>query len=161
MNKKYLKELLKIIPGGSHTYSRGFDQFSSNAPKILEKASGAYVYTVEGKKYLDYGMGLRSVNLGYGEKSVIKEVLRNISKGNNLTLPSVLELDAAKLIVKLIKSAEMVKFAKNGSTAVTAAIKLARAYTGNEKILICKDHPFFLMMTGLFLLLQFKKVFQK
>ena len=143
MNKKYLKELLKIIPGGSHTYSRGFDQFSSNAPKILEKASGAYVYTVEGKKYLDYGMGLRSVNLGYGEKSVIKEVLRNISKGNNLTLPSVLELDAAKLIVKLIKSAEMVKFAKNGSTAVTAAIKLARAYTGNEKILICKDHPFF------------------
>ena len=88
-------------------------------------------------------MGLRSVNLGYGEKSVIKEVLRNISKGNNLTLPSVLELDAAKLIVKLIKSAEMVKFAKNGSTAVTAAIKLARAYTGNEKILICKDHPFF------------------
>ena len=48
MNKKYLKELLKIIPGGSHTYSRGFDQFSSNAPKILEKA-GAYVYTVEEK----------------------------------------------------------------------------------------------------------------
>ena len=143
MDKKYLKELLKIIPGGSHTYSRGYDQFPFNAPKILERASGAYVYTLNGKKYLDYGMGLRSVNLGYGEKSIINEVIKNIRKGNNLTLPSKIELDAAKLIVKLIKSAEMVKFAKNGSTAVTAGIKLARAYTGNEKILICKDHPFF------------------
>ena len=143
MDKKTLKKLLKVIPGGSHTYSRGFDQFPSNAPTILKKGKGAYVYTDKNKKLLDYGMGLRSVNIGYSEKSVLEAVRKSIENGNNLTLPSTVELEAAQLILKLIKSADMVKFAKNGSTAVTAAIKLARAYTGREKILICKDHPFF------------------
>ena len=80
-------------------------------------------------------MGLRSVNIGYSEKSVLEAVRKSIENGNNLTLPSTVELEAAQLILKLIKSADMVKFAKNGSTAVTAAIKLARAYTGKDKII--------------------------
>ena len=143
MKNKTLSQLLKLIPGGAHTYSRGYDQFPSNAPTILKSGKGAYVFSKSGKSYLDYGMGLRSVNIGYGEKSIIKNVIKKISLGNNLTLPSTLELEAAKEFVKIVKSSDMVKFAKNGSTAVTAAIKLARAYTGKDKVLICKDHPFF------------------
>lgn len=140
----YLTRLLKVIPGGAHTYSRGFDQFPYNAPQILKKGKGAYVYDVDDNKYLDYGMALRSVILGYAYDFVDDFVIHNaIRLGNNLTRPSLLELQAAELLVDLIPSAEMVKFAKNASNATTAAVKLARAYTGRDIVLRCSDHPFF------------------
>ena len=137
------KKLLSVIPGGAHTYSRGYDQFPSNAPEILSKGKGAYVFDSKNKKYLDYLMSLRAVNIGYNESSISKAAIKEIYKGNNLSRPSEIELKAAKQLVKLIKSAEMVKFTKNGSTAVTAAVKLARAYTNKDFILRCHDHPFF------------------
>ena len=130
----YSKKLHQIIPGGSHTYSRGDDQFPYNAPPILEKGEGAYVYDPQGNKYLDYGMGLRSVNIGYGNKEVADACYVEILKGNNLTRASITELKAAELLVDLIPSVEMVKFAKHGSTVTTAAFKLARAYTNRKFI---------------------------
>ena len=141
--KNITKQLLRYIPGGAHTYSRGFDQFPSNAPAILSRGKDAYVYDQNGKKFLDYGMGLRSINIGYNNKIISRAAIKEIFKGNNLTLPSTTELKAAKLFTNIIETADMVKFAKNGSTAVTAAIKLARAYTGKEIVLRCSDHPFF------------------
>jgi glutamate-1-semialdehyde 2,1-aminomutase len=143
MNKKITKKLLALIPGGAHTYSRGFDQFPENAPEILKRGKGVYIYDNNGKKLLDYGMGLRSVNIGYAEKKINQAAFRQINYGNNLTRPSVVELEAAKTLVKTIDSVDMVKFTKNGSTAVTAAVKLARAYNGKKIILRCIDHPFF------------------
>ncbi len=126
---KLTKRLLKVIPGGSHTYSRGADTFPSNAPAILDRGKGAYIYDQKNNKYLDYGMGLRSVNIGYSETEINHAAISAINKGNNLTRPSLIELRAAELFTSLIKQADMVKFTKNGSTAVTAAVKLARAYT--------------------------------
>jgi glutamate-1-semialdehyde 2,1-aminomutase len=142
MKKKTL-ELLKYIPGGAHTYSRGHDQFPANAPEILSHGKGAYVYDLKGKKYLDYSMGLRAVNIGYNENDISKAAIRQIMNGNNLSRPSIIELQAAKKLVNLINSVEMVKFSKNGSTSVTAAVKLARAYTKKKIILRCSSHPFF------------------
>jgi len=135
--------LLKVIPGGAHTYSRGFDQFPSNAPQILERGTGAYVWDPEGKRYLDYGMGLRAVTLGYAYPSVAEAVCHEIMKGNNLSRASTTELEAAELIVDLIPSAEMVKFAKNGSNVTTAAAKVARAYTHRTYICVPRQQPFF------------------
>lgn len=143
MKKKITKKLLGLIPGGAHTYSRGFDQFPENAPEILKKGKGVYVYDNREKKFLDYGMGLRSVNIGYAEKEINKAAYKQINFGNNLTRPSMVELEAAEILVKTIDSVDMVKFTKNGSTAVTAAVKLARAYNGKKIILRCIDHPFF------------------
>lgn len=128
MKKKTL-ELLKSIPGGAHTYSRGYDQFPFNAPEILSRGKGAYVYDLIGKKYLDYSMGLRALNIGYSEKSISNAAIKQINNGNNLSRPSTIELKAAKKLIKLVKSVDMVKFSKNGSSSVTAAVKLARAYT--------------------------------
>ena len=139
----YQKRLLKAIPGGAHTYSRGYDQFPSNAPQILSSGKGAYVSDPEGRRYLDYGMALRSVGIGYSESEIDEAAFRQIQNGNNLTRASVIELEAAELLVDLIDSVEMVKFTKNGSTAVTAAVKLSRAYTGRELVARCADHPFF------------------
>ena len=62
---KYKEKLERLIPGGAHTYSRGSDQYPSNAPSLVAKGNGAYLYDLKGKKYLDYGMGLRSVTIGY------------------------------------------------------------------------------------------------
>ena len=144
MKKKKLEErLLKAIPGGAHTYSRGYDQFPYNAPEVLQKGKGSYVYDNDNNKYLDYGMALRAVNIGYSEKIINEAAIKQIKLGNNLTRPSNIELEAAELVIKEIDSVDMVKFTKNGSTAVSAAVKLARSYTGRDMIARCSQHPFF------------------
>lgn len=139
----YSERLHKVIPGGAHTYSRGDDQFPANAPAILERGKGCRVWSPDGRQFIDYGMGLRSVNLGYGNEEVAAAVMEEIMKGNNLTRASVTELQAAELLSSIIPSAEMVKFAKHGSTVTTAAVKLARAYTGRKYIAVPTEHPFF------------------
>ena len=139
----FQERLLKAIPGGAHTYSRGYDQYPTNAPKILTRGKGAYIYDPEGNKYLDYGMALRAVNIGYAEEEIEAAAIEQIKNGNNLTRPSMIELEAAELLVELIDSVDMVKFTKNGSTAVSAAVKLARAYTGRELVARCAEQPFF------------------
>jgi glutamate-1-semialdehyde 2,1-aminomutase len=137
------KNLEDLIPGGSHTYSRGRDQFSSNTPGVFLRGRGANLWDEHGDKYLDFGMALRSVALGYSYKPVIKSAIQGARFGNNLTLPSVIERQAAETVISAIPSIEMVKFAKNGSNVVTAAVKLARAFTGKKLIAIAEDHPFF------------------
>jgi len=144
MNNFYLrKKINSLIPGGAHTYSRGDDQFPENAPALLEKGKGCYVWGSDGKKYLDYGMGLRSVTIGYAQEEIDKAAIEEIKKGNNLPKSTFTELRAAEKILKLFPSMDMVKFAKNGSVVTTAAVKLARAYTGRKYIVRCADHPFF------------------
>ena len=139
----YKNRLLKAIPGGAHTYSKGFDQFPENSPQILKRGEGAYVFDDKNTKYLDYGMALRAVNIGYANQTINEAVFKQMEFGNNLTKPSMIELEAAELLIDLIDSVDMVKFTKNGSTATTAAVKLSRAYTNREIIVRCSDHPFF------------------
>jgi glutamate-1-semialdehyde 2,1-aminomutase len=139
----YQDRLQRAIPGGAHTYSRGFDQFPANAPQILVKGEGAFVWDPEGNRYLDYGMALRAVTLGYSNGRVNEAAWRNIQLGNNLTRASVTELEAAELLIELIPSVEMVKFAKNGSNVTTAAVKLARAFTGRTYVCVPRQQPFF------------------
>jgi len=143
MDIDYQTRLLRAIPGGAHTYSRGFDQYPSNAPKILKNGKGAYTYDNFGNRFLDYGMALRSVNLGYANDAVNKAAWRQIENGNNLSRASMVELEAAELLIDMIDSVDMVKFTKNGSTATTAAIKLSRAHTDRQIVARCQDHPFF------------------
>ncbi|MGX5820029.1 glutamate-1-semialdehyde 2,1-aminomutase [Chitinophaga lutea] len=139
----YSTKLNALIPGGAHTYSRGDDQYPSNAPSILEKGKGAYVWAPSGEKYLDYGMALRAVTLGYANDAVNAAAIREMEKGINLTRATTVELEAAQTMVDLVRGADMVKFAKNGSNVTTAAVKIARAYTGKKYVCIPRQHPFF------------------
>ncbi|QKJ29401.1 glutamate-1-semialdehyde 2,1-aminomutase [Mucilaginibacter mali] len=143
MRDSYSNRLHNAIPGGAHTYSRGDDQYPSNAPSILKSGHGAYVLDAYDKKYLDYGMGLRSVNIGYGNKEIAEACYQEILNGNNLTRASLTELKAAELLIETIPSVDMVKFAKHGSTVTSAAVKLARAYTNRKYIAVAAEHPFF------------------
>ena len=143
MSTDYSARLHRVIPGGAHTYSRGDDQYPSNAPPLLARGKGAYVWTPEGERYLDYGMALRAVTLGYAHERVDAAACRQIANGVSLTRASLIELEAAELITSLIPGAEMVKFAKHGSNVTTAAVKVARAYTGRRYVCIPRQHPFF------------------
>ncbi len=140
---KINNKIHKMIPGGSHTYSKGDDQFPSNAPKIMSHAKGAMCWDIDGNKFLDWAMGNRVMILGHAYDEVDNSVIKEIKKGTNFTRPGILEYELADYLVNLWPHAEMVKFGKNGSDVTTAAIKLARAYTGRKYVLVCGDHPFF------------------
>jgi glutamate-1-semialdehyde 2,1-aminomutase len=135
--------LHRAIPGGAHTYSRGDDQFPAIAPPILTRGEGAHVWDAEGKRYLDYGMALRAVTVGYGDPQINAAAAAQMSLGVNLTRATLTELEAAETLIDLIPSVEMVKFAKNGSNVTTAAVKIARAYTGRRIVCVPRQQPFF------------------
>jgi len=132
-----------VIPGGAHTYSKGDDQFPSNAPRFLERGKGAWVWDDSGRKFLDWTMGLRTMTLGYGHQAVIDAAIAQIGLGSNFGRPSRIEMESAEELIALIPGADMVKFAKNGSSVTTAAVKLARAHTGRDLVALCSDHPFY------------------
>lgn len=132
-----------LIPGGAHTYAKGDDQFPEQAPGFIVKGQGCHVWDVDGNEFIEYGMGLRSVTLGHGFPSVVEAAYRAMQDGINFTRPAPIEVECAEKVSALIDSAEMVKFAKNGSDVTTAALKLARAYTGRDMVAICYEHPFF------------------
>ncbi len=142
-NDKYGEKAHFYIPAGAHTYSRSDETFSSNAPRVIERCKGAYAWDVDGNKWLDYGMACRSVTVGYNYDRISQAAISQILNGNTATKASKIEVDAAEMICNLIPWVDMVKFAKNGSTVTTAAIKLARAYTGKKYIVRCKQHSFF------------------
>ena len=142
-SQKFSSRIHDFIPGGAHTYSKGDDQFPINAPSAIEYGKGAHIWDLDGNEFIDCSMGLTSVCIGHGYEPVAQAVSEAAFKGTNFQRPASLELKAAEVFLETVQSGDMVKFAKNGSTVVTAAVKLARAYTGRNKIAIAKEHNFF------------------
>lgn len=142
-SKEFSSQVHDFIPGGGHTYSKGDDQFPFNAPAAITHGKGAYVWDLDDNKFLDCSMGLTSVCIGHGYEPVAQAVADAAFQGTNFQRPALLELQAAKLFLDTVESGEMVKFAKNGSTVTTAAVKLARAFTGRNRVAICREHNFF------------------
>lgn len=132
-----------LVPGASHTYSKGEDQFPVRSPKLISHAQGAYCWDADGNRFLDWGMGNRVMILGHRATVVDEAVKRQIDKGLNFTRPGVLEAELAEFLTEFFPVAEMVKFGKNGSDVTSAAVKLARAATGRKLVAYCGDHPFF------------------
>lgn len=141
-SRELQERLHDLVPGGAHTYARGADQYPEDMAPVIERGSGCRVWDVDGNSFVEYGMGLRSVTLGHGYGPVVEAVAKTIADGVSFSRPSSLELAAAEDFLNLVPAADMVKFAKNGSDATTAAVKLARAVTGREKIAACRQ-PFF------------------
>jgi glutamate-1-semialdehyde 2,1-aminomutase len=133
----------RIIPGGSHTYAKGDDQYPEQAPGFIVRGKGCHVWDLDGNKYIEYGMGLRAVTLGHAFDPVVEAAHKQMQLGTNFTRPAKIEVDLAETMLELIDGTDMVKFAKNGSDVTTAALKLARAYTGRDLVAVCGDHPFF------------------
>ncbi|MFB7334398.1 glutamate-1-semialdehyde 2,1-aminomutase [Streptomyces adustus] len=137
------ERLHALIPGGAHTYAKGDDQYPEGLAPVISHGNGAHVWDVDGNRYIEYGSGLRSVSLGHAHPRVNEAVRRELDRGTNFVRPSIVEVEAAERFLATVPTAEMVKFAKNGSDATTAAVRLARAATGRPRVAICADHPFF------------------
>ncbi len=133
----------RLIPGGAHTYAKGDDQYPEQAPGFIARGKGCHVWDVDGNEFIEYGMGLRSVTLGHAFDPVVEAAYRQMQLGINFNRPADIEVELAQAFLEIVDGADMVKFAKNGSDATTAAVKLARAYTGRDLVAICSDQPFF------------------
>lgn len=132
-----------LIPGGCHTYAKGDDQYPLDAPGFIARGEGCHVWDVDGHEFIEYGMGCRAVTLGHGYAPVVRAAQEAMWLGTNFTRPAPIEVECAQELLSVVVGAEMVKFAKDGSSATTAALKLARAYSGRDLIGYCSDHPFF------------------
>jgi glutamate-1-semialdehyde 2,1-aminomutase len=133
----------RLIPGGAHTYAKGDDQYPENAPGFIARGKGCHVWDLDGNEFIEFGMGLRAIALGHAFDPVVEAAHRQMQLGINFNRPSPLEVELAESMMDIVGGADMVKFAKNGSDVTTAAVKLARAYTGRDLVAICGDQPFF------------------
>jgi len=136
----YLARALKVTPGGAQTLSKRASRFPEGAyPTALTEGMGAYVWDLDGHKYLDMICGLACMTLGYARRDVVLPVAAQLGRGVAFSLATELEADVAEKICAMIPCAEMVRFTKTGSESTEAAIRIARKATGREQVITVGD----------------------
>lgn len=140
-SERLLELAESVIPLGSQTFSKSRTQYPVGvSPFFASKSSGSYLWDVDGNKYVDLVASLAAVTLGYGDPDINRAVKRQLKKGVSLSLSSKLETIVAEKIINLVPSAEMVRFAKNGSDATSAAVRIARYFTRRDHIISIGYH---------------------
>jgi len=140
-SEQLLERALKAIPLASQTFSKSLTQYPRGvSPFFIEKGMGAKVWDVDGNEYIDFVNSLAAVTLGYCDADVDKAVQAQMKNGVTFSLSHTLELEVAEKLIEIIPCAEKVRFAKNGTDATSASIRIARAYTGKEHIAVCGYH---------------------
>lgn len=140
-SEHYWQRAKGMIPCGTQTLSKGPTQFVDGyAPKYLAKGDGCIVCDVDGNQFIDYGMGLGAVSLGYNYPAVNQAIMAQLKDAITLTLMHPLEVEVSELVRDAVPCADSVRFCKNGSDATTAAVRLARAVTRKDIILCCGYH---------------------
>ncbi len=131
----------RVIPCGTQTLSKAPSQFVNGVyPKYLVRGRGCRVTDADGNQYIDYPMGLGAILLGHAYPKVADAVARQAREGTLFTLMHPLEVEVAERLCALVPCAEMARFMKNGSDATAAAVRLARAYTGRERVAFSGYH---------------------
>lgn len=142
-SNQYRNTIHNLIPGGAHTYSKGDDQFPLLSPASITHGKGSHVWDEDRNEYIECLGGLASISLGHAYEPVIERVTEELKKGNNFSRPSIIEKEIAEKFLAMVGTHDMIKFAKNGSVVTTAAVKLARAYTGRKLVARPVEHPFY------------------
>jgi glutamate-1-semialdehyde aminotransferase len=138
---KLLERARRIVPAYTQTLSKNPTQWIQGvAPVYVSHAKGAHVWDVDGNRYVDFPMALGPVMLGHADPAVNEAIERQLRDGIVFTLPHPIELEVAERLVQLVPGAERVRFGKTGSDVTTAAVRLARACTGRDKVLVCGYH---------------------
>jgi glutamate-1-semialdehyde 2,1-aminomutase len=131
----------RVTPLGSQTYSKSRKTLPPGiAPLYADRAHGCRIWDIDGNEYVDLISGLAAINLGYGDQEINAAVAAQLERGVTISLSHPLEAIVAQQIIDLVPSAEMVHFGKNGSDATTAAIRIARAYTERDHVIVCGYH---------------------
>jgi glutamate-1-semialdehyde 2,1-aminomutase len=130
-----------LIPAGTQTLAKGPSQYVDGvAPKYLARGKGARVWDVDGNEFIDMTMAVGPVVLGYGHPSVDRAITEQLQQGITFSLMHPLEVEVAELIRRVVPGADAVRFSKTGCDVTTAAVRLARAFTGRDKVLCCGYH---------------------
>ena len=152
-SRKFLGEAEKIIPGLSQTFSKApYSYVEGVYPTYLTKGKGSHVFDVDNNEYIDYVLSLGPIILGYNYSKVDNAIKKQLQNGISFSIPHVLELEVSQKLKSIIPNADMVRFAKTGSDACTAAVRCARAFTKREKIAYCGTggvwHDWFTILTS-------------
>ena len=136
-----LERAERSIPLGSQTFSKSRTALPKGAaPLYLTHGQGGHVWDVDGNEYVDLVCGLAAVLLGYRDEGVDRAVQAQMQQGVSFSLPHPIEAEVAEALIQVVPCAEQVRFGKNGSDATSGAIRLARAHTGRDHILMCGYH---------------------
>ncbi|MGA3245699.1 MAG: glutamate-1-semialdehyde 2,1-aminomutase [Bacteroidota bacterium] len=132
-DKLFLKAQ-NLLPGGVNSPVRAFRSVG-RFPLFIKKAKGAYVWDEDGNKYIDYVGSWGPMILGHAQPQIVNSIRRAAKSGTSFGAPTELEVRMAELITSIMPSIEMVRMVNSGTEATMSAIRLARAYTGKEKII--------------------------
>ena len=138
---EYYKIALKLIPAQTQTLAKGTGQnIKGVAPKYLQRGKGSHVWDVDGNEYIDYTMGVGPLSLGYSYDVVDDAIKEQLKDGITFSLTHPLEVEVAELINKVVPNAESIRYSRGGADVVSGAVRVARAYTGRNKVLCCGYH---------------------
>lgn len=136
-----LKRSENLIPCNTQTLAKGPSQYVQGiAPIYLQSGKGCHVIDVDENEYIDYTMGVGPISLGYCYDKVDKAIQEQLKQGITFSLVNPLEVEVAELIREIVPNAESVRFSKSGNDVTSAAVRLARAYTGKNTVLCCGYH---------------------
>jgi len=142
-SRQYFERAKKVIPSTTNALSRGPQNWIQGVtPNFIQRGEGAYVYDVDGNRYIDYASGLGPYILGYGHPAVNDAVKKQLADGHVFSICHPLEVELSELLCELIPCAEMVRMGRNGSDVTSIAVRLSRAHTGRDVVLCGGYHGF-------------------
>lgn len=124
----------EVIPGGVNSPVRAFRAVGGE-PIFIDRANGAYIYDINDKRYIDYVLSWGPMILGHNDDDVRNAVMEKMQKGLSFGAPTEIETELAKLVCDIMPGMDKVRFVSSGTEATMSAIRLARGYTGRDKII--------------------------
>ena len=132
-SQQLFEEAQKTIPGGVNSPVRAFGAVGGT-PIFFDRASGAYMYDADGNRYIDYVLSWGPMLLGHGHETVLQAIRSQLDKAMTFGTPTELEIQLADKICSIVPGMEMIRMVNSGTEATMSAIRLARGYTGRDKI---------------------------
>lgn len=132
-SKQAFEEAVNLMPGGVNSPVRAFGAIGT-APVFIESAKGAVIQDIDGNEYIDYVLSWGPLILGHADDKVVEALNEATAKGTSYGAPTLIENELAKLVIERVPSVEMVRMVNSGTEATMSALRLARGYTGRDKI---------------------------
>ncbi|HET6347468.1 MAG TPA: glutamate-1-semialdehyde 2,1-aminomutase [Candidatus Krumholzibacteria bacterium] len=124
----------QLIPGGVNSPVRAARSVGGN-PRFIERGQGAYLFDVDGNRYVDYVLSWGPLVMGHAAEPVVRAIADAAARGTSYGAPTALENELAELVIDTVPSLEMIRFVNSGTEATMSALRLARAFTGRDKII--------------------------
>ncbi|MED4401110.1 glutamate-1-semialdehyde 2,1-aminomutase [Metabacillus fastidiosus] len=133
-SKAAFEEAIKLMPGGVNSPVRAFKSVGMN-PIFMERGKGSKIYDIDGNQYIDYVLSWGPLIHGHSKDSVVEAIKKVVESGTSFGAPTLIENELANLVIERVPSIEVVRMVSSGTEATMSALRLARGYTGRNKII--------------------------